>query len=309
MARYRKIDTRMWGDVKFRELSSPAPSAKYLWIFLLTGPHTTNLPGLFRAGEMSLAEELGWPVETFRERFAELSGAGLAKADWNARVVWIPNAVKYNRPDNPNVVKSWRDSWDEVPECPLKSEAYERLKGFMGGLGEGFTGTFRQGCGHGLANQEQELELEQEHLTPTKSGAQNLEPKKQSQDTEQGTPHGLPAETLAHKVIEVFSLSNMPNVLRAVAAAIKAMAGEKKCGTAEGCDALIEVSTRAQAAGKPINYLWFMNTGWREWEAKQAKAAEPKKRPTTPEEQMAEQREEGRRMRAEKATRKVGNGN
>src|SRR6266446_3179831 len=51
MSRYRKIDTRMWGDVRFRELSSPSPSGKYLWMFLLTGPQTSNIPGLFRAGE------------------------------------------------------------------------------------------------------------------------------------------------------------------------------------------------------------------------------------------------------------------
>ena len=165
MARYRKIDTRMWADAKFRALSSPPPTGKYLWIALLTGPYTTNLPGLFRVGEMALAEELGWPPEGFREAFAELFREGLAKADWNARVVWIPNAIKYNPPDNPNVVKGWRDSWDEVPECALKTEAYERLKEFTEGLGEGFAKAFRDGCAQCLANQEQEQEQEQELST------------------------------------------------------------------------------------------------------------------------------------------------
>ena len=158
MARYRKIDTRMWGDSKFRNLSSPPASGKYLWIFLLTGPHTTNLPGLFRAGEMALAEELGWSLEGFRKGFAELFREGLVRADWNARVIWVPNAIKYNPPENPIVVKSWRDSWDEVPECALKNEAYQRLKEFTEGLGEGFGKAFREGCAKGLANQEQEQE-------------------------------------------------------------------------------------------------------------------------------------------------------
>lgn len=161
MARYRKIDVRMWGDGKFRALSAPPPSGKYLWIFLLTGPHTTNLPGLFRSGEKALAEELDWPLEGFREGFAELSREGLAKADWNARVVWVPNAIKYNPPENPNVVKGWRNSWDEIPECALKVEALERLKEFTQGLGEGFAKAFREGCANGLANQEQEQEQEQ----------------------------------------------------------------------------------------------------------------------------------------------------
>jgi hypothetical protein len=162
MARYRKIDTRMWADAKFRTLSSPMPSGKYLWIALLTGPHTTSLPGLFRIGEMALAEELGWSLEGFRQAFDELFREGLASADWSARVVWIPNAIKYNPPDNPNVVKGWRDSWDEVPECSLKVEAYQRLKTFTKGLGEGFAKAFVEGCAQGLTNQEQEQEQEQD---------------------------------------------------------------------------------------------------------------------------------------------------
>jgi len=54
---------------------------------------------------MALAEELGWSLKEFREGFAELSREGLVKADWNARVVFISNATKYNPPENPNVVK------------------------------------------------------------------------------------------------------------------------------------------------------------------------------------------------------------
>lgn len=170
MGRYRKIDTRMWADAKFRALSSPPPNGKYLWIALLTGPYTTNLPGLFRVGEMALAEELGWPLEGFREAFAELFREGLAKADWKARVVWIPNAIKYNPPENPNVVKGWRTSWDEVPECALKGEAYQRLKAFTKGLGEGFGKAFLECCPLCLANQEQEQEQEQEQTPPVADG-------------------------------------------------------------------------------------------------------------------------------------------
>jgi hypothetical protein len=165
MARYRKIDTRMYGDSRFRELSSPEPSGKYLWVFLLTGPQTSNIPGLFRAGEMALAEELEWGPEGFRKAFAELFAKGLVKADWKARVVWIPNVIKYNAPENPNVVKSWRPAWDEIPECALKAEAYERLKAFTEGLGEGFGKAFVEGCAKGMANQEQEQEQEQDIST------------------------------------------------------------------------------------------------------------------------------------------------
>jgi|ERR1035437_7014825 hypothetical protein len=161
MSRYRKIETRMWADSRFRELSSPGPSGKYLLIFLLTGPQTNNIPGLCRAGEMALAEELEWSAEAFQEAFGELSRKGLAEADWKAHVVWVPNAIKYNQPESPNVVKSWRHAWDEIPECPLKSIAHKRLKAFMEDLGQAFAKAFAEACPQPLPNQEQEQKQEQ----------------------------------------------------------------------------------------------------------------------------------------------------
>jgi hypothetical protein len=161
MARYRKIDTRMWGDSRFRKLSSPGPSGKYLWMFLLTGPQTSNIPGLFRTGEMALAEELEWSLEEFQKAFEEAFSKGLVKADWKARVVWIPNAIKYNQPESPNVVKSWRTTWDEIPECPLKVEAHAKLRDYTEALGIGFAKAFIEACAKPLPNQEQEQEQEQ----------------------------------------------------------------------------------------------------------------------------------------------------
>jgi hypothetical protein len=122
------------------------------------------VPGLFHAGEMALAEELEWRVEDFREAFDEVFRKGLAKADWKARVVWVANAVKYNQPESPNVVKSWRYAWDEIPECTLKTKAHERLKAFTEALGEGFAKAFVEACAQPSPNQEQEQEQEQEQI-------------------------------------------------------------------------------------------------------------------------------------------------
>jgi hypothetical protein len=90
MAKFRKIFTKMYGDEKFRALSNPAPNAQTLWTFLLTGPHTTGLPGVLVTGEAGLAEATGWPVDGFRAAFAEIVAQGMVKADWDARVVYIP---------------------------------------------------------------------------------------------------------------------------------------------------------------------------------------------------------------------------
>lgn len=162
MARYRKIDVRVHRDERFLRLSAPPPCGRYLWFHLLTSPTTTNIPGLFCIGEAGLAEEIGWPLEGFREAFREVLREGLAKADWKARVVWLPKAIRYHKPESPNVVRSWRTPWDELPDCPLKREAYLVLKAFTEELGKGFPEAFAKACGHPSPNQEQEQEQEQE---------------------------------------------------------------------------------------------------------------------------------------------------
>lgn len=183
MARYRKIDVRVWGDEKFRELSPPKPNGQTLWFYLLTGPQTTTIPGVFSAGESAMAEALRWPLKGFREGFREVLRKGLAKADFKAPLVWLPNAIRYNPPENPNVVKGWRATWDELPECDLKHQAWCHLKSFTQALGEGFAKGFAERLPEpyrkGLANQEQEQEQEQEQDLPPKpptGGAMELDP-------------------------------------------------------------------------------------------------------------------------------------
>ncbi|HXM62994.1 MAG TPA: hypothetical protein VN950_19185 [Terriglobales bacterium] len=167
--RYRKIEVRMWGDEKYRTLSPLLPSGQALWLFLLTGPHTGPIPGLFRAGRAALAEELGWAQEAFDKAFAEVFQLGIAKADWRARVVWIPNAIKCNLPQSPNVVISWACEWHLIPECDLKREAFETIKSVIYGVGEefgkAFDKTFQKPSVKALPNQEQEQEQEQDIST------------------------------------------------------------------------------------------------------------------------------------------------
>jgi hypothetical protein len=163
MSRYRKIDMRMYGDEKYRRLSPCPPCGQALWWHLIAGKQTDVIPGLFSIGEQAFAEYLGWPLKSFRESFQEVSRNHMAKADWRAPIVWVPNAIKHNLPINPNVVRSWKHAWDELPECPLKSEAYQQLKLFVEPLGKGFAESFQEVLSNHLANQEQEQEQEQEH--------------------------------------------------------------------------------------------------------------------------------------------------
>ena len=142
--RYRKLLIKMWGDEKFRRLSRPQPNGQSLFIYLITGPHTNPIPGLFRASETELADSLGWPLEGFREAFGEAFGAGMVKADWKAHLVFLPKAIVHNKPESPNVVKSWVSAYDLLPECGLRDEALQTLKAFVEGMGEGFTKAFHK---------------------------------------------------------------------------------------------------------------------------------------------------------------------
>ncbi|KAK6697170.1 hypothetical protein SNK04_014258 [Fusarium graminearum] len=97
------------------------PCGQGLWLYLITGPHTGPIPGLFRAGRAALAEELGWGMEGFDKAFGEANAQGMVKADFKSRVVWVPKAITHNRPESPNVVRSWATEFNMIPECGLKS--------------------------------------------------------------------------------------------------------------------------------------------------------------------------------------------
>lgn len=172
MSRFRKVSVKMWGDSKFRSLSPPNPSGQTLWFFLLTGPQTTRIPGMFSTGEAGFAEKIGWPLDGFRKAFSEIVSQGMVRADWKAQLIWVPKAIYHNTPENPNVVKGWKDTWEEMPECELKLQVFNEMEGFLKGLGEPYLKAFQQGCPKpslkGLANQEQEQE--QEPLPPSEDG-------------------------------------------------------------------------------------------------------------------------------------------
>jgi len=164
--RYSKIFRRMWNDEKFRALSAPQPCGQWLWIRFLSGTELGPVPGLFAARESGLADVLKWSLKSFRESFSELSQLGLAKADWEAGLVWIRHAIRYNEPANPNVVASWEDAWAELPECQLKSEAYSMLCDHLKSRGQSFVESFTSRCrnysSNHCPNQEHDQDQDQE---------------------------------------------------------------------------------------------------------------------------------------------------
>jgi hypothetical protein len=93
-----------------------------------------------------MAEELEWDLEAFDKAFQEVLDKGLAKADLKARLVWLPNALKYNKPESPNVVKSWAKEIDLLPECELKDEAIRSILEYLETLGDSYKAPFLEAC-------------------------------------------------------------------------------------------------------------------------------------------------------------------
>lgn len=114
---YRKIDPRLWDDERFVELTAVQ---KLVWLYVLTGPHTTSLPGLWIVGIGELVDGLRFPNKSIREALSVLEGTGMLVYNPHYRLIRVPNAPKYNRPDNARVLKSWFRLWQEIPDCQQK---------------------------------------------------------------------------------------------------------------------------------------------------------------------------------------------
>lgn len=143
MAHFRKVDVRIWNDAKFNELSH---LGKLIFFLLITHPSMTML-GAMRATQAGLAEELQVTPEAFREAFAEVLAKGMAKVDQKASCIWLPNFLKYQSAESPNVLRNWVKQVEFIPECSLKTLAVAGLEDYAEASGEAFRKAFREAFG------------------------------------------------------------------------------------------------------------------------------------------------------------------
>ncbi|TGR84258.1 hypothetical protein EN866_33480 [Mesorhizobium sp. M2D.F.Ca.ET.223.01.1.1] len=162
MSRYRKVDTRIWNDAKFAALDD---KGKLAFFMLLTHPGMTAL-GAMRATPSGLAEELGWPVEAFREAFADILSKGMAEHDERVHLIALPNFIRYNPPESPNVIKAWHGALDLLPECGLKWQVIQRAKDYAEGKSEAFAKAIPEAFAKAMPYQEQEQEQEPDITSP-----------------------------------------------------------------------------------------------------------------------------------------------
>lgn len=140
---YRKVDTRLWDDERVAPLSA---LAKLTWLCLLTGPHTTGLPGLYSCGLATLSESMREGIDTVSKAVADLVATGMVQFNPTVRVVRVPNAPRYNPCANEKVLKGWFALWKSVPDCAEKFAHIERLRDSLDHsspwVAKGWAGTF-----------------------------------------------------------------------------------------------------------------------------------------------------------------------
>jgi hypothetical protein len=159
---YRKVKPRLWVDAKVRRLSKPQPNGQSLFLYLLTARESCALPGALELLEETLAARLGWPLDGMRDAMAEVIREGLAVADWEAGLVWLPGGLKNNPLVSPQQAKTWAEAFDRLPESPLKDRILLDVLTYADGVSDAMRDAIRRAFPHPCAIQEQEQEQKQE---------------------------------------------------------------------------------------------------------------------------------------------------
>lgn len=141
--RYRKVSCQIWLDQKFLSLSD---DGKLVFLLILTHPNLTSF-GAMKASPASLTDELGWLTERLSEAFQEALTHGLIEYDQVRRLVVLPNFIKHNKPQSPNVIKSWVHGYKELPECEMKDKLFQSLKDYSEAMPEAFAKAFQDSFG------------------------------------------------------------------------------------------------------------------------------------------------------------------
>jgi hypothetical protein len=132
MARYCKVEIRMWGDEKFASLSPLKPSGQALWLALLIGPWPRFIPGVIPVGLGALSDTIRWKKNALLKFLNEIRSKKMIDYDMAAGLIVVHNALRLNFPTSSKVVLGWRNAWLDVPECPLKKQLAQQLRAVVG---------------------------------------------------------------------------------------------------------------------------------------------------------------------------------
>lgn len=211
MARYKKIDVRIWNDAKFNALSS---DAQLIFLYLLTSPQTTML-GAVPVDKHTVSRILKFDDIRYGIGYKQLSEYGMLEYD-EAGIFWIKNFLKYNPPENPKVVISWSSLLDLFPECQLLIKIAKSVLKACETRGEAYVKALHPefkklakydiakgmsyGIAYGMPYQEQEQEQEQETYTRTEKSEEHPEVSKSFAGRVCEKPFSLKTETIGEEL-------------------------------------------------------------------------------------------------------------
>jgi len=142
---YSRVSPRFWTEAMRDGWSD---DMKLLALYLLTCPHRRT-EGLYLLPLGYVAEDLGWSGERVSASLAQLLVEGFAEYDTKARVVFLPHALKYQRPDNQNQITHAVKSVLDLPDTHLKNRllaaAFEYAQAFAQALQQALPQAFTQG--------------------------------------------------------------------------------------------------------------------------------------------------------------------
>lgn len=211
MARYKKIDVRIWNDAKFNALSS---DAQLIFLYLLTSPQTTML-GAVPVDKHTVSRILKFDDIRYGIGYKQLSQYGMLEYD-EAGIFWIKNFLKYNPPENPKVVISYASLLDLFPECPLLIKIAKSVLRACEARGDSYVNALHPefkklakydiakdmpyGIAYPMAYQEQEQEQEQETYTRTEKSEEHPEVSESFAGRECEKPVSLKTEAIEEEL-------------------------------------------------------------------------------------------------------------
>jgi len=93
MAQYRQIHIKIWSSPDFQALSS---DGKFVFIYLFSNSHR-NEAALYRITPKTISNETDLSADQVNTALSELANRTLIKWDQDSNIIWVVNAIKYQK--------------------------------------------------------------------------------------------------------------------------------------------------------------------------------------------------------------------
>jgi len=160
MATYRQIHVKTWASPDFQSVT---PKAKLIFIHLFSNSHR-NEAAIYRITTKTISNETDISTSEVEEAIAELEDAALVKYDKVNFIVWVVNAVKYQK-TSPNEVIAIAKNLLSIdhPYCKEFTSYYKgtlsTLEGTIEVLTSTLVGTPGKGKGKGKGSNKGKKEI------------------------------------------------------------------------------------------------------------------------------------------------------